>query len=87
MRKRPSPDLIVLFPKDLFHPCILWRLPDCLLRTDRPEIINTPVACWVGHAVGPLWYLNEGYSISGDGMNHQLLITVRHNAQSGVRRM
>ena len=42
-----------------------------LLRTDRPEIINTPVACWVGHAVGPLWYLNEGYSISGDGMNHQ----------------
>ncbi|MDE6874718.1 MAG: hypothetical protein K2P87_09725 [Lachnospiraceae bacterium] len=41
-----------------------------LLRADRPEIINTPVACWVGHALGPLWYLNEGYSIAGDGQNH-----------------
>ena len=50
-----------------------------LLRNDRPEIINTPVACWVGHAVGPLWYLNEGYSISGDGQNHQ--------SQDGIRRV
>lgn len=50
-----------------------------LLRNDRPEIINTPVACWVGHAVGPLWYLNEGYSISGDGQNHQ--------SQDGTRRV
>lgn len=41
-----------------------------LMRTDREEIMNTPVACWVGHAVGPLWYLGEGYSISGDGLNH-----------------
>ena len=41
-----------------------------LMRTDRAEIINTPVACWVGnHAVGPGWLLNEGYSISGDGLN------------------
>lgn len=40
-----------------------------LMRTDRPEIIKTPVACWVGHAVGPLWYLNEGYSIASDAMN------------------
>ncbi len=39
-----------------------------LMRTDRPEIINTPVACWVGHAVGPLWYLNEGYSVSSDAL-------------------
>lgn len=50
-----------------------------LLRNNRPEIINTPVACWVGHAVGPLWYLNEGYSISGDGQNHQ--------SQDGIRRV
>ncbi len=43
-----------------------------LLRTDREEIINTPVRCWAGnHAVGPCWLLNEGYSISGDGLNHQ----------------
>lgn len=41
-----------------------------LMRTDREEIINTPVACWVGnHAVGPGWLLNEGYSISGNGLN------------------
>ncbi len=41
-----------------------------LMRTDRKEIINTPVACWVGnHAVGPAWLINEGYSISGDGLN------------------
>lgn len=39
-----------------------------LMRTDRPEIINTDVACWVGHAVGPLWYLNEGYSISANAI-------------------
>ena len=39
-----------------------------LMRTDRPEIINTRVACWVGHAVGPAWYLNEGYSISADAI-------------------
>jgi len=50
-----------------------------LLRNDRLEIINTPVACWVGHTVGPLWYLNEGYSISGDGQNHQ--------PQDGIRRV
>lgn len=41
---------------------------DRLMRTDRPEIINTPVACWVGHAVGPIWYLNEGYSVSSDAL-------------------
>lgn len=41
-----------------------------LQRSDRTEIINTPVRCWVGtHAVGPGWLLNEGYSISGDGLN------------------
>lgn len=41
-----------------------------LMRTDREEVINTPVACWVGnHAVGPGWLLNEGYSISGNGLN------------------
>ncbi|MDE6642366.1 MAG: hypothetical protein K2K63_17790 [Acetatifactor sp.] len=50
-----------------------------LMRTDREEIINTPVACWVGnHAVGPGWLLNEGYSISGNGLN-------RHTSD-GVRR-
>ena len=41
----------------------------CLMRTDRPEIANTPVACWVGHAVGPLWYYSEGYSISANAIN------------------
>lgn len=40
-----------------------------LMRTDRPEIINTPVACWIGHVVGPLWYLSEGYSISTNLIN------------------
>lgn len=41
-----------------------------LMRTDREEIINTPVRHWVGnHAVNPGWLLNEGYSISGDGLN------------------
>lgn len=50
-----------------------------LMRTDRKEIINTPVSCWVGnHAVGPGWLLNEGYSISGDGLNH--------HSTDGVRR-
>lgn len=50
-----------------------------LMRTDREEIINTPVSCWVGnHAVGPCWMLNEGYSISGNGFNHV--------AEDGVRR-
>ena len=39
-----------------------------LMRTDREEIINTGVACWVGHAVGPLWYLGEGYSISSNAI-------------------
>lgn len=37
-----------------------------LMRTDREEIMNTGVACWVGHAVGPLWCLGEGYSISSN---------------------
>lgn len=37
-----------------------------LMRTDRKDIMQTPVACWIGHAVGPLWYLNEGLSISCD---------------------
>ena len=41
----------------------------CLMRTDRPEIMNTPVACWVGHAVGPLWYYSEGYSIQTNAIN------------------
>lgn len=50
-----------------------------LMRTDREEIINTPVSCWTGsHAVGPCWLLNEGYSISGDGLNH--------HTKDGVRR-
>lgn len=41
-----------------------------LQRPDRTEIINTPVSCWVGnHAVGAGWLLNEGYSISGNGLN------------------
>lgn len=41
-----------------------------LMRSDRTDIINTPVRCWVGnHAVNPLWLLNEGYSISGNGLN------------------
>jgi hypothetical protein len=40
-----------------------------LMRTDRREIINTGVACWVGHAVGPLWYFSEGYSISTNAIN------------------
>ena len=42
---------------------------ECLMRTDRPEIMNTPVACWVGHAVGPLWYYPEGYSIRTNAIN------------------
>lgn len=50
-----------------------------LMRTDREEIINTPVSCRVGnHTVGPCWLLNEGYSISGDGLNH--------HTNDGVRR-
>lgn len=41
-----------------------------LMRSDRTDIINTPVRCWVGnHAVNPLWLLNEGYFISGNGLN------------------
>ena len=40
-----------------------------LMRTDRPEIANTPVACWVGHAVGPLWYYPEGYSLRTNAIN------------------
>lgn len=56
-----------------------WRTPDNiamladaftrLMRTDRPEIAQTPVACWVGHAVGPLWMLNEGWTLSGNAIN------------------
>lgn len=50
-----------------------------LMRTDRQDMIQTPVACWVGnHAVGPLWLLNEGYSISGDGF--------QSHGTDGVRR-
>lgn len=50
-----------------------------LTRTDRKEIINTPVKCWVGnHAVGPGWLLNEGYSVSGNGLNG--------HSEDGVRR-
>lgn len=37
-----------------------------LMRTDRPEIMNTKVACWVGHPVGPAMYYPEGFSISTD---------------------
>lgn len=41
-----------------------------LMRSDRKDIINTPVACWIkNHAVNPMWLLNEGYSISGTGLN------------------
>ena len=40
-----------------------------LMRTDRPDITSTPVACWVGHTVGPLWYYSEGYSISSNAIN------------------
>lgn len=41
-----------------------------LMRSDRKDIINTPVKCRVGnYAVNPLWLLNEGYSISGTGLN------------------
>ncbi|MBR5779726.1 MAG: hypothetical protein IKY21_03775 [Clostridia bacterium] len=40
-----------------------------LMRTDRPESMNIPVACWIGHAVGPLWYFPEGYSISTGATN------------------
>ena len=49
-----------------------------LMRTDRPEITQTPVACWVGHAVGPLWYLNEGWSISTGATNQPAPDGVRH---------
>ncbi len=49
-----------------------------LMRKDRKEIIKTPVSCWVGnHAVGPGWLLNEGYSISGDGLNNHTADGVR----------
>ncbi len=37
-----------------------------LMRTDRPEIMNTRVACWLGHPVGPAMYYPEGFSISAD---------------------
>lgn len=67
----------------------LWKSEDnikmlaesfrCLMRTDRPEITSTPVACWVGHAVGPMWYLNEGYSVFTDALGFP--------DQSGVRRV
>lgn len=50
-----------------------------LMRNDRPEITNTPVACWVGHAVGPMWYLNEGYSVFTDALGFP--------DPSGVRRV
>ena len=35
-----------------------------LMRTDRKAYIGLPVACWVGHPVGPLWSLTEGYSLA-----------------------
>ncbi len=51
---------------------MLARAFQRLTRRDREEIINTPVSCWVGnHAVGPCWLLNEGYSVSGDGLNRR----------------
>jgi len=50
-----------------------------LMRTDRPEIMNIPVACWVGHAVGPLWYFPEGYSISTGATNQY--------SSDGIRRV
>ncbi|MBQ4043044.1 MAG: hypothetical protein IJD06_03525 [Clostridia bacterium] len=50
-----------------------------LMRTDRPEISSVPAACWVGHAVGPLWYYSEGYSLSANAVG-QL-------SPDGVRRM
>lgn len=66
-----------------------WRTPGniamladaftCLMRADRPEIAQTPVACWVGHAVGPLWYMNEGWSVSTGATNLP--------APDGVRRV
>lgn len=37
-----------------------------LMRTDRPEIMNTRVACLVGHPVGPAMYYPEGFSVSTD---------------------
>ena len=40
-----------------------------LIRTDRPEIMNTLVACWIGHTVGPLWYYPEGFSIRTNAIN------------------
>ena len=50
-----------------------------LMRTDRPEIAAVPVACWVGHAVGPLWYFPEGYSLSANAAGQRM--------PDGVRRM
>lgn len=40
-----------------------------LMRSDRPEIMSIPVACWIGHPVGPLWYYSEGYSLSTNAVN------------------
>lgn len=52
---------------------------ECLMRTDRPEIANTTVACWVGHAVGPLWYYPEGHSIRSNAINRF--------SEDGIRRV
>ncbi len=50
-----------------------------LMRTDRTDIINTSVDCWIkNYAVKPLWLLNEGYSISGTGLNF--------HGEDGIRR-
>lgn len=66
-----------------------WRTPDNiamlaeaftrLMRSDRPELAQTSVACWVGHPVGPLWVLNEGWSLSTGAANQP--------APDGVRRV
>ena len=56
------------------------------MRTDRTEIIKTKVACWVGHVVGPLCYLNEGLILSSDQGNwHQVnLETIEWMTRCGL---
>ena len=44
-----------------------------LMRTDRPEIMNTVLACWVGHPVGPAMYYPEGFTVSTDANGDHLV--------------
>ena len=51
-----------------------------LMRKDRTEYIDIEINCWVGHKVGPLWRLTEGYSLMTGPYNHKQI-------SDGIRRV